>query len=758
MKKFILLILTCILFIDIQAERISSRDAIDIADSFMNSRHLKKSGNLQPSVTSFGDELYIVNNPGGGWAVVSADDRLPKTVLGYSPEGFLDINALPVGIKGVLENYAVGIRELNAKNLKPINSTTSAGKSVAPLLGEIKWDQGEPYNSMCPEIESGRALVGCVPNAIGQIMYYYRYPEKGRGSSSYTWNGTTLSMDFSQSVYQWDLMKPEYDGSENAGQIQAVAKLLYDLGIALQVDYGFLTGGSLWGIPMVKYFDYDPSIKRVESWLCKRSDFEEIIREDLDAGHPVFVQGYNEYGGGHAYVCDGYNEEGYFHFNMGGGSGGYFVSTATGYGLSQTIFCSIKPNENGSSSLWAGSDRDLFWTGGNDIKCHLKGGIESGLSSNIDVALALEASSGDIEYFIKNPGIKTGEFEINSLTFEDEVKDGEYKLYPVCRIDGGEWQKIYFADNAADHIEVSVKDGVKSYTNTSTGGAIDSDVIEIDGVYYRINGDEATVTSRNNLFNSYSGDVMIPDNIIYEGEIIPVTRIGENAFCESVLGNVTIGSNVHTIEMYAFRDAKANSLEYKNEKNITTLGERAFFGLDIDYLKIPEGVSRLGFLTVSGYSQVVDIPTAINFLSYGAFSYEGWKLKEIQVHWTSADDFPEYEIDEINGFGPFGSDFANVTLHVPEGCVEIYKNHELWKVFTRIYDDESGVEEIETDGLNIVVANGMITFESLPENAEAEIYNLQGIKIASCRAGETVVPGSGIYIVKVGNYTAKVKP
>lgn len=82
-------------------------------------------------------------------------------------------------------------------------------------------------------------------------------------------------------------------------------------------------------------------------------------------------------------------------------------------------------------------------------------------------------------------------------------------------------------------------------------------VFEMDGIYYNINGNEASVTyKRNNVTGyeiSYSGNVTIPASVTYKGTTFPVTSIGEGAFSDcSGLTSVTIPNSVTSIGNYAF--------------------------------------------------------------------------------------------------------------------------------------------------------------------------------------------------------------
>lgn len=81
----------------------------------------------------------------------------------------------------------------------------------------------------------------------------------------------------------------------------------------------------------------------------------------------------------------------------------------------------------------------------------------------------------------------------------------------------------------------------------------------IDGVYYRLVCSGHTATVMNSAFlessqgASYSGDVVIPATVEYEGITYSVTHIAQYAFyfCQSMT-SVTLGSNIQSIGDYAF--------------------------------------------------------------------------------------------------------------------------------------------------------------------------------------------------------------
>ena len=79
-----------------------------------------------------------------------------------------------------------------------------------------------------------------------------------------------------------------------------------------------------------------------------------------------------------------------------------------------------------------------------------------------------------------------------------------------------------------------------------------ADAVEIDGLYYNLNSDDKVAELARNP-NNYSGDVLIPAKVSYDGADYNVTSIGESAFynCSDLI-SITIGNSVTRIEERAF--------------------------------------------------------------------------------------------------------------------------------------------------------------------------------------------------------------
>lgn len=333
-------------------------------------------------ITLSQESYYVFPNANSkGFTIVSGDDRLPE-IVGYSSQGSYDENNLPEGFISFMKAYQNLYNKVNLgdaealKNLAEIkawrnkkNASAASTSAVAPLLGNIEWDQTSPYNNMCPRYDSVHvAATGCVATAMAQVMAYYKYPKQLKADiPGYVnrWNGIPMEIPTitrEEGIYDWDNMLPKYNKEANATQQQkdAVAKLMYHCGAAVQMNYGPESAASVSATKLAKYFGYDADLMMdlnrssftLDKWM-------QIIDTELAAGRPVLYGGQAS-DGGHQFICDGKDGEGLYHINWGwsGSQNGYFDlsllnpekggtgsgSSTEGYNRSCSITIGIAPD------------------------------------------------------------------------------------------------------------------------------------------------------------------------------------------------------------------------------------------------------------------------------------------------------------------------------------------------------------------------------------------------------------------------------
>ena len=329
------------LFLSTIAHPVDLQTAQSVAVKFMGASdaQLVSTYRTDKSVAAF----YVFNTE-DGFVIVSADD-CETPIIGYSHEGRFDPNDVPEQMEAYLQDFVARIQygienhieadELTARQWELVKTTgrlnqSKAAKSVEPLLTEM-WEQGCHYNNLCPtfsKVPCGHAEVGCVAVAMGQIMHYWRYPETGWGSHSYSNAGLTLSADFGNTVYDWDHMPDSLNDNSSDIEVEAVATLLFHCGVAVDMQYTTNGSGADSGDApdaLIRYFNYSRNMH-----IEKRRDFDDeewmsMLKACLDLQQPVFYGGKGSQGS-HAFVCDGYDGNDLLHFNWGWGrANGYFA-------------------------------------------------------------------------------------------------------------------------------------------------------------------------------------------------------------------------------------------------------------------------------------------------------------------------------------------------------------------------------------------------------------------------------------------------
>ncbi len=133
---------------------------------------------------------------------------------------------------------------------------------------------------------------------------------------------------------------------------------------------------------------------------------------------------------------------------------------------------------------------------------------------------------------------------------------------------------------------------------------------EVDGIYYKINGSEATVTYRgaeSNSYNEYSGNVTIPATVTYGGATYTVTSIGNEAFqwC-SGLTSIVIGNSVTSIGGSAFYYCTGlTTVTIPN--SVTSIGSHAFQYTKLTSVTIPSSVTSIDMWAFSGCTSLTSI-------------------------------------------------------------------------------------------------------------------------------------------------------
>ena len=353
MKKYLLLITSFVLTGTMMARQLTPDEALVLALGKMNTAQSESTRALAAdnnetraslTYTEMGGQdvplYYVYNIAKGGFIIASADDRA-SSLLGYTDSGDFAGAKQNLSFMAWLKDCSKALSRLSSmpEQTRSVSAQTrTLTTSVQPLLGEIKWNQGAPYNLLTPlrvgypdaeaEPDTVHAPTGCVTTALAQVMMYHQWPVTGTGSHTNE-NDSLQSIDFSQSTYQWSKMLPVYKGSESEESQMAVAQLMNDLGCALDMNYGYFDSGtSDQNIlkALGNHFGYDKSMRLVYRYECSSEEWNDLLMTELNEKRPVPFGAVVTSGGGHEFVLDGYDINGLYHVNWGWGglSDGYF--------------------------------------------------------------------------------------------------------------------------------------------------------------------------------------------------------------------------------------------------------------------------------------------------------------------------------------------------------------------------------------------------------------------------------------------------
>ena len=389
MKRTLLALMSVLLTAMAMARPVDPVTARRVASVFLQAQGMRNTEALVDVTASTPfTAFYVFAAPDGGFALVSADDcALP--LLGYSATSRFECKDMPSHVRGWLDGLEAEVKacaegeagsvvqsqwqQLKSGQMPPAPLLTA----VSPLL-TTQWNQSPYYNDLCPFDYSSyaRSVTGCVATATAQVMKYWNHPATGYGSHSYDHSSYgTLSADFGSTTYSWSNMPNSLSGSSSSAQVNAVATLMYHVGVADEMNYSPSASGAqnyqYYGTvsassqnSLVSYFKYRPDMAPISREDYSNSDYCTLLRNELDQNRPILYSGSN-IAAGHSFVLDGYNTSGDFHINWGWGGylDGYFVigslnpgvggiggNSSGTYNVDNVALLGIRPNQNWSTT------------------------------------------------------------------------------------------------------------------------------------------------------------------------------------------------------------------------------------------------------------------------------------------------------------------------------------------------------------------------------------------------------------------------
>lgn len=223
-----------------------------------------------------------------------------------------------------------------------------------------------------------------------------------------------------------------------------------------------------------------------------------------------------------------------------------------------------------------------------------------------------------------------------------------------------------------------------------------ADMVEIDGVSYFIVGSEAYVQKKK---GGYSGDIVVPATINYQGKSYPVTEVLSYAFSGDNLKSVVLPEGITKIADDVF--FAAHDLEtVQMPSTITSWGEAVFAGCTkLKTFFLPDFMTEIPRSTFDGCSSLTNIELSDKITSIGekAFAFcENIKTIKIPASVKTIDEsafwncnpkevycYAEQVPETVEGAFDL-LDMEGVTLYVPAASIAAYKKDDAWNVFEKV--------------------------------------------------------------------------
>ena len=370
MRKHILtmlvLALTCV---TLQARPVSQETAKRLVQSFVkaNFEFTRQSENLnlvQTAYSTRGEACYYIFNVGETGFVIMAGSDCVRPIIGYSEMGVFNLDDMAPALEYYLDKKCQYIADMEAQGTQSLqveadwNMLEKTGHLVSrhggredEYLVQTTWNQNYPYNYFCPAADGpgGHCYAGCVATAAAQVMKYWNHPVQGQGSHTYIPEDHPeygpLTVNFGEATYDWDNMPNSISADSPQEQIEAVAQLIYHVGVSVDMNYRPSSSGAVTGKlceTMPAYFFYTNHMDNLYRENYTHEGYMNLLIDAIDMRWPMVHRG-----GGHAYVVDGYNDYDMVHINWGwsGSSDNWYNIDDHDYTEGESVIYNVVPAE-----------------------------------------------------------------------------------------------------------------------------------------------------------------------------------------------------------------------------------------------------------------------------------------------------------------------------------------------------------------------------------------------------------------------------
>lgn len=245
-----------------------------------------------------------------------------------------------------------------------------------------------------------------------------------------------------------------------------------------------------------------------------------------------------------------------------------------------------------------------------------------------------------------------------------------------------------------------------------------SETFESGGICYKTSSDSTCYVAENT--NGYTGDIVLPNTVSYNGKRYYITSIGKYAFMYTSIKSISLGSFVTSIGYGAFKYSQIESIDFG--RALQTIGNYAFDSCSkLTSITIPNSVISIGMGAFVRCGNLVNVSLGNSVKTIGSEAFWRTSLRQI--------DIPN-SVTSI-GHGAFSE--TNITsLFIPRSVTSInyasVGNGSAANIVT-------GCKQLKS----IVVENGNPNYDSR-ENCNAIIRTSSNTLLSGC--SNTIIPNS----------------
>ncbi len=530
MKHFTLLFLSLLALQNLGAAERSQGQLIGIAghvlESKMSFKNVATRGTETLQILYDDASLSVAGYQKGGFVVLAKDEAF-SPVLGYSVTAFDAKDSNP-GFQMWLKAtaHALATKSELAQPTKPKEIPVEVASFVT-----TKWNQGTPYNNLCPSYTSNGTTkhypTGCVATAMAQAMYYYKHPAKGEGKHTYRFDPgsgveETVSVQLDDYPLDWDNMIANYKSDYTDIQAKAVAELMMVCGASVDMQYT-ASGSGTQMTPAVSAFrnnfGFDVGLPLHSISFESSEEYYPALYRAIAAKIPVVYAGASDQGG-HCFVLDGYDEDGLFSVNWGwGGSddGMYNILTLNGYTQQQQFIPvtnkGVYPQYASRFTIYEGAvefsqaDATHIKVSSTNRPLNVDGDAYQGnlyvvaqdLASGKSKAIAtFELKAAVPAYYYATDGNLSKPY----ITITNKLEDGDYRLFLGSKSDKEtDFSPFRTVDDKANSALMTIKGGVITSlatddvagwmaTTTGISSVVSAPSVHKSAKIYNINGQQ----------------------------------------------------------------------------------------------------------------------------------------------------------------------------------------------------------------------------------------------------------------------------